>query len=74
MAQIVEAIFTGGVLKPLEDLALVEAQHVRLIVQPLAEAPADRQRLIKKLQDGIDAMQFFSSGSLPRRDELHDRI
>jgi predicted DNA-binding antitoxin AbrB/MazE fold protein len=74
MAQTVEAIFVGGVLKPLESLDLNEAQRVRLIVQPIEDAPKDRGDLIRKLQDGIDNMQFFSTGTPPRRDELHDRV
>ena len=47
MAQITEAIFTGGVLKPVEDLSLREAQRVRLIVETLEDAPADRVAALK---------------------------
>jgi predicted DNA-binding antitoxin AbrB/MazE fold protein len=74
MAQIVEAIFTGGVLKPLEDLALEESQKVRLIVEPIGVAPPDREAAVKKLREGIESMKFFSEGRLPSRDELHDRV
>jgi predicted DNA-binding antitoxin AbrB/MazE fold protein len=34
-AQFTEAIYTNGVLKPKENLALHEAQRVRLIIEPL---------------------------------------
>ena len=74
MAQITEAIFSGGVLRPLEDLALREAQRVRLIVEPIEEFPTDRQAALKKLLAGIERMQFRSTGKLPSRDELHDRV
>jgi predicted DNA-binding antitoxin AbrB/MazE fold protein len=74
MAEITEAIFSGGVLKPLEDLALREAQRVRLIVEPIDEVPADRQAALKKLLAGIESMQLRSTGKLPSRDELHDRV
>lgn len=36
MAQLTEAIYTHGVFKPKEELALREAQRVRLIVEPRA--------------------------------------
>lgn len=73
MTQMTEAIYTGGVLRPLEDLSLREAQRVRLIVQPLDESPLDRTAALKQLREGIEQMQFHSSGRLPSRDELHDR-
>jgi hypothetical protein len=75
MAQVTEAIYTHGVLKPLEELALREAQRVRLIVETLdddtdrGDWPAALQRLLA----GIAGMKFFSSKPLPSRDELHDR-
>lgn len=74
MAQITEAIFIGGVLKPLNDISLREAQHVRLIIQPLESPSGDRKAALRKLRKGIDAMRFFSTGKLPSRDELHDRV
>ena len=75
MAQIVEAIFTDGVLKPIEELALREAQRVRLIVEPLDEgAASDQPTALKRLLAGIEGMKFFSVGRLPPRDELHDRL
>jgi predicted DNA-binding antitoxin AbrB/MazE fold protein len=36
MAQITEAIFAGGVLRPVDTLSLRESQRVRLIVDPIA--------------------------------------
>jgi predicted DNA-binding antitoxin AbrB/MazE fold protein len=74
MAQITEAIFTGGVLKPVGNLSLREAQRVRLIVEPLGDVVTDRAEALKRLLTGLDSMQFFSTGKLPSRDELHDRI
>ncbi len=72
--QIVDAIFTGGVLKPLDELSLEESQRVRLIVEPVSEALADRDAAMKRLRAGIESMRFFSQGKLPSRDELHDRL
>ena len=75
MPQVVEAIDTDGVLKPIEGLALREAQRVRLIVEPLDEpGQADRAAALKRLLAEIEGMKFFSSGRLPARDELHDRL
>jgi predicted DNA-binding antitoxin AbrB/MazE fold protein len=75
MAQFTEAVYTNGVLKPTEDLMLHEAQRVRLIVEALDTDTdrVDRAVAMERLRVGIDGMQFVSSGSLPSRDELHDR-
>jgi len=71
MAQVTEAIYTHGVLKPKEQLAL----RVRLIVEALADDTAreDRSRALRRLLAGIEGMSFFSRERLPSRDELHDR-
>jgi predicted DNA-binding antitoxin AbrB/MazE fold protein len=75
MAQVTEAIYSNGVLNPVEELALQEGQRVRLIVEPLDEntARTDRSAAFARLLAGIERMQFFSRGPLPTRDELHDR-
>jgi predicted DNA-binding antitoxin AbrB/MazE fold protein len=74
MTRITEAIFTGGVLKPVEELSLRESQRVRIIIDPVGEPLPDREAALKQLRAGIEGMQFFSKGKLPSRDELHDRI
>jgi len=75
MAQVTEAIYTHGVLKPKEDLALREAQRVRLIVEPIDDdfERGDRSAALQRLLTGIEGMEFFSREPLPSRDELHDR-
>ena len=73
MVRVTEAIYTSGVLKPLGDLSLREAQRVRLIVEPLEEPRLDRTAALNQLREGIEQMQFYSSERLPSRDELHDR-
>jgi predicted DNA-binding antitoxin AbrB/MazE fold protein len=75
MAQLIEAVYTNGVLKPKEELGLREAQRVRLIVEPLDEDAdrGDRPAALERLLAGIEGMRFFSRESLPSRDELHDR-
>ena len=75
MAQVTEAIYAHGVLKPKDDLALREAQRVRLIVEPLDDDTdrEDRSAALKRLREGIERMKFSSRGPLPSRDELHDR-
>jgi predicted DNA-binding antitoxin AbrB/MazE fold protein len=74
MAQITEAIFTGGVLKPVNALSLKESQRVRLIVEPIGDPLPDRDAALNRLRAGIGSMLFFSTGRLPSRDELHDRV
>ena len=75
MGQTTEAVYTEGVLKPTERLALREAQRVRLIIEILDD-PTDsqgRSAAVERLRAGIDRMSFRSKGHLPARDELHNR-
>ncbi len=68
MTQSTEAVFSNGVLKPTQQLGLKDQQRVRLIVETIDEAPADREALLAKLRAGISRMQFFSQGRLPTRE------
>jgi predicted DNA-binding antitoxin AbrB/MazE fold protein len=74
MNQITDAIYSGGVLKPLGNLSLNESERVRLIIERTEEPAIDRQVAMERLRAGIAAMPFFLSGPLPSRDELHDRV
>jgi predicted DNA-binding antitoxin AbrB/MazE fold protein len=73
MTQKVEAVYTGGVLKPTRELSLKDNQRVRLTVETIDEPSGDRQAAIARLKAGIASMRFFSAGPLPSREELHDR-
>jgi predicted DNA-binding antitoxin AbrB/MazE fold protein len=73
MTQKVDAIYTGGVLKPTRDLCLRENQRVRLIVETIEEPNRDRAVAIARLKAGIASMRFFSEAGLPTREKLHDR-
>ena len=73
MTQKVEAIYTGGVLKPTRELPLRDQQRVRLTVETIDEPERDREAAIACLKAGIASMRFFSEGPLPNREELHDR-
>jgi predicted DNA-binding antitoxin AbrB/MazE fold protein len=71
MMQQVDAIYTGGVLKPTQDLPLREEQRVRLTVETIDEPRTDREAAIARLKAGIASMHFFSERPLPRRDDLY---
>ena len=73
MAQVSEAIYERGVLKPLRPLELRENQRVRIIVEPLDEPREDRTLAMARLKAGIASMQFFSAGRLSSRGEWHER-
>jgi predicted DNA-binding antitoxin AbrB/MazE fold protein len=74
MVQVTEAIFSRGVLKPVERLRLRDGQRVRLIIEVLDEGQnEDRAAALNALRAGISSMAFSSAGQLPARDELHDR-
>jgi len=72
--QVTDAIYSGGVLRPLGDVSLHESERVRLIIERTGQTEADRQQAMERLRAGIDQMRFFLNGPLPSRDELHDRI
>ena len=74
MTQTIEAIYTDGVLKPTAELILRDKQRVRLTVETINELNTDREAAIERLKAGIASMRFFSEGSLPSREELHDRL
>jgi predicted DNA-binding antitoxin AbrB/MazE fold protein len=75
MTQVIEAIFSQGVLKPLDPLELFEDQRVRVTVEPVMSLAAhDREAAIKRWKEGIASMNFRLTGPLPSRDELHDRV
>jgi predicted DNA-binding antitoxin AbrB/MazE fold protein len=73
VTQKVEAIYTGGVLRPITDLCLQDQQRVRLTVETIDEPVRDRDAAVARLKAGIASMRFFSEGPLPSREELHDR-
>jgi predicted DNA-binding antitoxin AbrB/MazE fold protein len=59
LTQKVDAIYTGGVLKPTRDLCLRENQRVRLIVETIEEPDRDRAAAIARLKAGIASMRSF---------------
>ena len=73
MTQKVEAVYTGGILKPTHQLSLKDQQRVRLTVETIDEPERDREAAIARLKAGIASMRFFSEGPNPSREELHGR-
>jgi predicted DNA-binding antitoxin AbrB/MazE fold protein len=73
MTQTIEAIYADGVLKPTAELPLRDNQRVRLTVETIDEPNMDREAAVARLKAGIASMNFFSEGTLPSREELHDR-
>jgi predicted DNA-binding antitoxin AbrB/MazE fold protein len=72
--QVTEAIYSGGLLKPLGAISLRESERVRLIIERTMTSETERQLALERLRNGIAQMHFRSSGPLPTRDELHDRV
>lgn len=73
-SQVTDAIYSGGVLKPLGDVSLQESERVRLIIERKEPSEQSRQVALERLRAGIAQMGLFLTGPLPARDELHDRI
>lgn len=75
MAKIVEAIYSHGVLEPVEKLGFPEKQRVRLTIEPIdGTKEGQRQAALQRLLDHIERSTFRIQGRLPSRDELYDRF
>ena len=72
--QVTDAIYRGGVLQPLGNVSLRESERVRVTIERKEPSEQSRQLALERLRTGIAQMHFFLSGSLPVRNELHDRI
>ncbi len=74
MTKTIEAIYSHGVLEPLQALDLPEKQRVRLTVEAINGTPAsDREAAFAEFLKGVRSMNFHLDGPLPTRDELHER-
>lgn len=66
MAQVSEAIYARGVLKPVGPSDLRENQRVRIIVEPLDESREDRAVALERLKAGIAGVSGIDVELLPR--------
>lgn len=74
MTRIVEAIFDGGVLRPVEKLNLAEHQRVRLTVETLGLPGEDRNAAARaRLIERLGKSTLSHGGNLPDREQLHER-
>jgi predicted DNA-binding antitoxin AbrB/MazE fold protein len=84
MTKVVEAIYSQGVLQPLESLDLPEKQRVELTVRPIdgatpalpdmARPKQEREVALVELFAEIDRMDLHLRVRMPTRDELHVRV
>ncbi|MBY0262240.1 MAG: antitoxin family protein [Phycisphaerales bacterium] len=74
MLRTVEAIYADGVLKLVERLPLRENERVRVSVERIDEASANRDRAeaVERFRAGVAASQLKTVGPLPSREELHE--
>lgn len=74
MTQTVEAIYTQGVLKPLEALPLQEDQHVRVTIETAdAERDNGREAAVHRLIERLGQSSLSYGGPPLAREELHER-
>ncbi len=86
MTKVVEAIYSHGVLEPLEALELPEKQRVELTVRIVdgvgradssspdqARSDQERSSALAELFAEIDRMNLHLRVRMPTRDELHER-
>lgn len=75
MVQTTKAIYTDGVLKPEEKLDLPDQQRVQVIIQPIDEqGEIDRSAALNRFFDHVSRSTFSYTGTMPTREELHDRV
>ncbi len=75
MTKVIEAIYSNGLLHPVETLELPDQQRVRLTIEPIeAGLDMDREAALKQLIEGLKGSKLRLNGPLPTRDELHDRV
>lgn len=72
MASQVEAILTGGVLKPDQPLPFADQTRVRLTVEPVEDRPSSVAAW-EELERWIVQHPFHGLGRRLTRDELHER-
>lgn len=74
MTRVVEAIYSRGVLTPVESLDLPDQQRVRLTLEPLDPPASEKRReAFRRFQKSVEQGSFYLKGKLPTRDELHER-
>ncbi len=73
-SQVTEAIYTGGLLRPIGRISLRESERVRLIIERTEPSQTERQSALERLRAGIREMGLSLSAPPPARDELHDRV
>jgi predicted DNA-binding antitoxin AbrB/MazE fold protein len=80
MVWTVDAIYDGGVLRPLGSLPFRDHERVRVTVEPIAGGtngcsprPEGGDRAMQDLLAKLAASRFRSTGPYPSRDELHER-
>jgi predicted DNA-binding antitoxin AbrB/MazE fold protein len=74
MTQTIDAIYTQGVLRPLQKLTLREQEHVRITIQSAqAQEQVSREEAMKQLIECLDRSTLSYGGRPPSREELHER-
>lgn len=64
-SQVTDAIYSGGVLKPLGDVSLQESERVRLIIERKEPSEQSRQAALERLRVGIAQNGFLSDRTTP---------
>jgi predicted DNA-binding antitoxin AbrB/MazE fold protein len=73
MTRTTEAIFTNGVLKPVESLPLREQERVRITIESVPATNGAHDAAVRRLAAGFDKMRLRTGGTPPPREDLHER-
>jgi len=73
MTRTVDAIYSQGVFRPVEPLALREHARVRITVETSEAEDETRAAALARLRAGFSKMTLRTNGTPPSREQLHDR-
>lgn len=73
MTQTIDAIYTQGVLKPLQELPLREQEQVRLTIETAETAFQPEPGALDRLIERLNSSTLSLGGKMPSREELHER-
>ena len=75
MAKTIQAIFTGGVLRPIQPLPLLEGQTVEVTIAPGTAAAMPEEEIIRRIQACKSYQEWLEvTKLLPAHDDEYDIV
>jgi predicted DNA-binding antitoxin AbrB/MazE fold protein len=75
MTMTIQAVFAGGVLRPVKPLTLTEGQTVELTIEPGPRQPLSEDEVIRRIQACTSYQEWLAvTKTLPTDDDGYDII